>query len=155
MKTIKYLLSTLAVLFLLTNTSCKKDFYTDVNKNPNSPPAVVPYVILSTVEGAMGFTQSSTHCFFTSLFMQQGYASSRQAAAYYQYVVTSQDLDDPFGNWYTSVMENDKQLMILADARSDNQYSGVSRILMAFALQQVVDAWGSVPYSQALLGLDQ
>jgi hypothetical protein len=88
------------------------------------------------------------------MFTQQTLGASCQAAAYYQYVVTGQDLDDPFSNWYTSVMENDYQLMKLADQRADNQYSGISRILMAFALQQVVDAWGSTPYSQAFNGLD-
>src|SRR5204862_8254140 len=111
---------------------------TDVNKNPNTPPSVVPYVLLTSVEGGLGFTQSSTHCFFTSMFTQQTQGVSRQAYAYNQYVVTSQDLDDPWGNWYTAVMENDLKLMQLSDSRIDNAFSGVSRILMAFALQQVV-----------------
>src|SRR5258708_282780 len=139
MKKIKYIMLVLAAFTLLIASSCKKTFYTDVNRNPNTPPHVVPYVLLSSVEGALGYTQSSTHCFFTFILKQKNQGASRQAYAYYQYIFTSQDFDDPWSNWYTSVMENDVTLMNLADSLSDNQYSGISRIIMAFSLQQVVD----------------
>ena len=43
---------------VLTVTSCKKSFFSDVNVNTNAPEAssVVPGVMLSTVEGALGYT---------------------------------------------------------------------------------------------------
>ncbi|MEI6817673.1 MAG: hypothetical protein WCL14_13770, partial [Bacteroidota bacterium] len=82
MKTLKYIIMALAVGSLLIVSSCKKTFYTDVNNNPNTPPTVVPYVLLSSVEGALGFTVTSTHCFYTSLLTQQTFGASRQAAAY-------------------------------------------------------------------------
>jgi hypothetical protein len=154
MKSLKYFAFILTTL-LLFSTSCKKEFFTDVNDNPNSPPQIVPYVLLSSTEGALGWTSGSTHSFFTSILTQQVEGASRQAFAYNQYIFTSQDFDDPWSNWYTSVMENDKTLMDIADSKGDNRYSGISRVIMAYAVQQVVDAWGSVPYSKALQGFNE
>jgi len=152
MKKTKYIIILIAgsVLF----SACKKDFFTEVNDNPNAPPTanMVPYALLSTVEGALAYTQGSTHSFMVSMLTQQTQGFSRQAYAYDQYVFTSQDFDDPWSNWYTAVMENNKKLMELADGKGYNQYSGVSRILMAYSLMVVVDSWGSIPYSNALLG---
>jgi len=50
------------------------------------------------------------------------------------------------------VLENDRVLMQLADARGFNAYGGVARILLAYTLQLTVDCWGAIPYSKALLG---
>ncbi len=150
MKKLKYIIPIIALALMLS--SCKKDFFTKVNENPNAPPTMVPYALLSSVEGALGFTQGSTHSLISSMLTQQTDGYSRQAYAYNQYVFTSQDFDDQWSNWYTSVMENDKKLMDLADGKKYNQYSGVARILMAYSLQIVVDNWGSVPFSNALQG---
>jgi hypothetical protein len=49
-------------------------------------------------------------------------------------------------------MENNHDLMKNADAGGYNAYSGISRILMAYTLQIMVDSWGDIPYSEALQG---
>ncbi|WP_431210927.1 SusD/RagB family nutrient-binding outer membrane lipoprotein [Puia sp. P3] len=40
----------------------------------------------------------------------------------------------------------------MADAKGYHAYSGIARILKAYTMQLAVDNWGSVPYSNALLG---
>ena len=148
----------LLVLFIaLVGTSCKKTFFTDVNKNVNAPAStsIVPGVLLSTVEGTLAYTQGGDFSRYTSLITQQTQSDSRQAGAYYQYIFTSVDFDALWGNLYTSVMENNRTLMQLADSKGNNRYSGISRVLMAYTLQLTVDAWGAVPYSKALQGASQ
>lgn len=142
------------VLTAVLSASCKKSFFTDVNVNPNAPPpgSIVPGVLLSTVEGALAYTQGGDISRFTSLVIQQTQSNSRQAGGYYQYIFTSGDFDGLWSNLYTSVMENNKTLMRLADSKGNNRYSGISRVLMAYTLQLTVDAWGTVPYSKAFQG---
>ena len=153
MKIIKITTPIVLATVLFLHTSCNKSFFTDVNNNPNAPSNVVPSTLLSTVEGSLAFTQGGDMSRFTSMFTQQTLGASRQAGAYYQYIITSQDIDGLWANMYTSVMENDNTLMQAADAKGYNVYSGISRVLMAYSMQLMVDCWGKVPYSQAFQGI--
>ena len=152
MKLIK--ISTLVLLggALLFNASCKKTFFTTANYNPNSPLSVTPATLLSTVEGSLAYAQGGDMSRFTSMFVQQTNGVSRQSQAYEQYIFTGQDVDDEWGNMYTSVMENNYKLMRLSDSVGYNVYSGVARVLMAYSLQITVDNWGKMPYSQSFQG---
>jgi len=153
MKSLSKIYSSIAILSLLmVQISCKKEIFTKTNVNPNSPSAVTPGNILPAVETGLAYTQGGDITRFANMFVQQNVGFSRQSAAYYTYVTTSTDFDSPWGNMYTSVMGNNKDLMQKADAAGYNTYSGISRILMAYSLQLLVDMWGSVPYSQALTG---
>ena len=142
-------------LVLLFNASCSKDQFTAVNVNQNAPDSnsVTPSILLTTIEGSVAYTQGGDMSRFASMFMQQTYGYSRQSQAYYQYIFTSQDVDGLWGNLYTSIMQNNVKLMTLSDKRSYNEYSGISRVLMAYALQIGVDNFGSMPYSYAFGGM--
>ncbi len=144
----------LALMLLVLGISCKKSFYTDVNKNVNAPDpsSIIPSVLLSTVEGTLAYTQGGDFSRYTSLITQQTSSNSRQAGAYYQYIFTSVDFDSPWGNIFTSVMQNDHTLIQNADSKKDSAYGGISRILMAYSLQLAVDSWGAIPYSDAFQG---
>ncbi len=144
----------LLLLVLSLFMSCKKNSFTDANENPNAPGTVVPSVILPSVEISLAYTQGGDNARFTTLFVQQSVGFSRQAQAYYSYVLTSTDFDTEWSNMYTSVLGNNKDLLDRSDAGNYNVYSGISRIIMAYSLQVLVDTWGDVPYSQALKGND-
>jgi hypothetical protein len=147
---VKLLLS----VMLLVVVSCKKSFFTEANINTNAPEpgSIVPSVMLSTVEGTLAYTQGGDLSRYASLITQQTLGFSRQAQGYYGYTFTSVDFDHVWGNFYTAVMENNLTLLRIADARNDNAYGGISRILMAYTLQLSVDTWGSIPYSDAFQG---
>ena len=137
---------------MLLNSSCKKTFFTNANNNPNAPKTVTPSVMLSTVEGSLAYVQGGDMSRFSSMFMQQTFGASRQCAAYYQYTITNQDVDQVWSNMYTSVLMNDDSLMRPSDNKGYSLYSGVARVLMAYSLQLTVDFWGSAPYSTAFMG---
>ena len=142
------------ILAFVVFSSCKKEFFTDVNNNPNAPSSVPPGTVLTTIEGALAYTQGGDLSRFSSLFTQQTFGVSRQSAAYYQYIMTSQDADNLWGNLYTTTMSNCKTLIDTCDAKGYVAYAGVGRILMAYTLQLTVDAYGKIPYSQAFKGID-
>src|SRR5664279_1330626 len=148
------LLIIVAIAIMVLAMSCKKSFYTSVNRNPNAPDptSIIPSVVLSTVEGTLAYTQGGDISRYTSLLTQQTSSTSRQAGAYYQYIFTSVDFDSPWGNLFTSVMENNHTLMQISDSKGDNAYGGISRILMAYSLQIAVDEWGSMQYSESFQG---
>jgi hypothetical protein len=144
----------LLAIVLLSVTSCKKSFFSNVNENLNAPDsaAVIPSSLLPTVQLNLAYTVGGDISRFTSLITQQTFGFSRQAQGYYTYVFTSTDFDSPWGNLYTGVMENNYLLIKIADSRGDNAYSGVGRILMAYTLQMMVDLWGPIPYTDAFHG---
>lgn len=144
----------LAIIILLSGVSCKKTFFTGANRNTNAPDSgsITPNVLLPNVESSLAYATGGDLSRYSSLFTQQTLGSGRQAQGYYGYTLTSVDLDQLWGNMYTAVMENNKMMMNIADARKDNGYGGISRVLMAYSLQVVVDSWGSVPYSDAFKG---
>lgn len=154
MKTIKILILISAISGTLITSSCKKEFFTDANNNPNSPETVTPASLLSTVEGSIAYTQGGDLSRYTSMFVQQTLGVARQAQGWYSYIFTSQDVDAMWGNFYTQALENNYLLIQQADEGGYNQYAGVGRICMAYTLQVVVDSWGNVPYSEAFRGLD-
>jgi hypothetical protein len=141
-------------IVLLGPAACKKSFYADVNANPNAPSAVsiTPSVLLSGIEGSLGYMQGGDLSRFASLNIQQVKGSLRQVSAYYQYIFTSTDFDVLWANIFTPILQNDNVLQQLSDAKGFHAYSGVSRILKAYVLQLTVDTWGSVPYSKAFQG---
>ena len=153
----KFTGAVLGFALILSGASCKKSFYTGANINPNAPEpsSIIPSVMLSTVEGAIAYSIGGDFSRFSSLNLQQTKGVSRQAQGYYTYVYTSQDFDNAWANTYTAVLENNKVLQDISDARKFHAYSGVARILKAFMLQTAVDTWGSIPYSDALQGNDQ
>lgn len=153
MKTIKsYIAIGASVVFLLTSTSCTKEFYTKANNNPNAPGSVPSNTLLSGVEVSLAYTQGGAASQFTSLFTQQTYGAQRQAQAYYDYILTPADPEYLWDQMYTDVMENDHVLMTQAQAAGQNEYYGIANIIMAYSIQTCVDVWGKIPYSTAFQG---
>lgn len=156
----KYIFKNLLILILLPvvlfqSSSCSKESFTKANVNPNAPDSAVvtPANILPSVEISLAYAEGGDLARFAGLFVQQYVGAFRQSQAYYDYIVTGGDLDNVWGNIYTSVLGNNKDLLTRADSNHYNVYGGISRILMAYTLQVVVDEWGSVPYSTALQGI--
>jgi hypothetical protein len=153
MKTaLKYIMMIVMTTSLLTVTSCKKTFYTSVNNNPDALTKAPLNTILPVVETGLAYVQGGNQSLFISLFTQQTLGVSFQAGAYYEYTITSQDIEQQWDEMYINAMENDYTLMNQADASNAYEYSGIARIIMAYCLQTMVDCWGNIPYSQAFQG---
>src|SRR5436309_14530712 len=123
MKAIKIFISITAISALLITSSCKKDFFTEVNIDPNAPDSVNPSSLLSTVEGSLGYSQGSDLSRYSSMFTQQTLGAARQAQAYYNYIFTTQDFDQLWGNLFSQTMENNILLIQTSDEKGYHQYA--------------------------------
>ena len=137
---------------VLVTSSCKKSFFTDQNINPNALETATPDLLLPTVEAALAYTQGGDQSRFTALLTQQMFGANSQSQTYYNYGLNPGVFDNLWPDLYTSTLENDYDLIRIADKGGYNRYGGIGRILMAYEMQVSVDLWGDLPYSQAFRG---
>jgi len=153
MKLNKIKIFAVAGMLALSAGACKKSFFTNVNKNPNAVDFVNPNLLLPSCEIALAFTQGGDLSRYSSLLTQQAYGAQNQSAAFYTYGINAGTFENGWADMYTSTVENIYALKTSCDSIGFyNAYAGVSRILMAYSLQLLVDDWGDVPYTEALRG---
>ena len=150
-KYIFFLLAITGVLF----ASCKKDFL-DVNNDPNRPTDnnITPQQIFPAAAVEVGDREPNDFGFaqnWVGYFAANGdFARDQQQTSY--------DIDFNFGdalwtNYYSTLFDlyQVKTKSLVPDG--DTVLAGASMILSAKLFQELVDVYGSVPYSQAFQNL--
>ena len=137
------------LLTTLINFSCKK--YLDVNTNPNlvyNPP-INSLLVNSTYQTGLNVFRMGN---ITSYYVQ--YLASPNAGGDRD-TYKEEDLSGTWSSFY-DVMTDIKELRKLAAAKGDNasEHMGVAKLLMAWNLNMLINTFGDVPFSQALLGKD-
>ncbi len=140
----------LALLSALATTPGCKDFY-DVNVNPLAPTKAEMFSLLPVTQVAMTTAlgnSPSGMSQFTMALMQQ-LANSRN-------IGTFQQSGDAFSNeWsslYSDMLINNEQIITQGTTEQNWTYVGIAQLQRAFVFSQMVDLWGSIPYSEALKG---
>ena len=120
------------------------DDYLDVNDDPNNP----------TSAPALGLLTNAT--FETA---QNTYRMGSTTSYYVQYLASPNtgsalDTQEPlsFGNdWFNlyNVLTDLSDLELLAEEQGATQLNGMAKIMKAYNLALLVDAWGDVPYQDA------
>ncbi len=134
----------------LVLTSCKK--YLDINANPNSPTDenITPELIFPQAAESVGAIQGVGPWGFLDNWM--GYFASNGDFARDQQQ-TSYNIDFSFSNgvWstYYNALFDLHQVETKALAKGDTALAGASMILSAKLWQELVDAFGNIPYSNA------
>jgi hypothetical protein len=149
----KKLLFSFIILAALSNSGCKK--FIDVNNDPNRPEDVSEKLLLGPIElniansVSAGAEQSIPA--FTNHFMQT-VAYNQAIPNFGTYQVTTSDQNPTWTAVYTTCLQNLQTLITKADAGGRTNYSAIGRILTAYVLGVATDAWGDIPYSDALKG---
>jgi hypothetical protein len=146
-------------------TSCTKDFL-DINKDPNRPTKVELVKLLpSTEQGlayALGFTNDNRGARglteVLSVYTHQ--ITVRESAD--QYGATGTDLNingawtgiyasaqQQVGNDYLGTLQNAEVIIAQATSQNNLIYAGIAQVIKAYAMSELVDAFGNVPYSEA------
>ena len=139
---------TLLTVGALASTGCQTDL-TALNTNPNSPttaPATSLFTnaVVTSVGRFAGNTLSST-----SLFAQH--------IAQVQYVDEDRGhlrpgaMDAFFGAYAAELEDLEKVAAIGVESKSPNT-TGPARVMQAWGFQNMTDAFGDIPYSEALKG---
>ncbi|GGG51866.1 SusD/RagB family nutrient-binding outer membrane lipoprotein [Hymenobacter glacieicola] len=131
-------------------TAC--DDFLDINQDPNSILTPPTNNLLVAAETNLGFLMGSDLHRYTSLFAQQfaGQGGLVQPVDYDRYIITATDMNNL---WRTSIYANaqaDMKKLIEQTQSSSPKYAGISKIMQAFLFAVTTDAFGDIPYSQAL-----
>jgi len=144
-------------LFLAAGTlllgSCKK--FLDINKNPNvaNDPGVEVVLPSAEVEIAhvLGNNFQVNGCFWSQYWTQSPLAN--QYKQYDQYQPSTDNYNRAWGTLYDGALTDLKYVYGKAKSVNNKNYMAISKLLSAYTFQLITDAWGDVPYTQALKGL--
>ena len=147
MKKLSCLILTAAVLI----TSGCSDQYFDINTNPNTPTAVSPELILSNALAvtAARLTHNQTGNFFGGYWAPSGSYSGFFEERQYDY--NSTYATNVWINCYDN-LEDYQQIEDAAIKQNWQAVSGIAKVMKVYNYQILVDAYGNVPYSDALKG---
>ena len=156
MKNILKYLNVLIVILLLT--SCEE--YLDVNVDPNNPTSATPDLILPV---AQKYTANIIHASdgggrranSIGNMIMYNWSQSDGFAWYpdeFKYNVTSSFYSTIFNDSYSSALKQ-YQLLTQLEEKYD-YYKAIGMIMKAYHFQLLVDFYGDVPYSEALLRKD-
>lgn len=142
-------ISLLIVILLLT--SCN-DFL-DVNTDPNNPTEVAPNLVLPVGQNYTAqLIQNDRRVNSLGNMMMYNWSQSDGFSWYtdeFKYLVTSSFYRNIFNNSYTQPL---KQYQVLEQLTSEyDYYRAIAKIMKAYHFQILVDMYGNIPYSEALL----
>jgi|WetSurMetagenome_2_1015567.scaffolds.fasta_scaffold02043_8 hypothetical protein len=149
----KKLLILLTVLLAL-GTSCKKDFLSVNEVNPNSASSVPANLVLtaalnttSRIETLPG-NYSFVYLWYGCMSVSGGYS---QPAALTAYNLLNSNYQ---GNWSNSYLnlQNYDYIEKNSATPQTQPYLAIAKIMKVYIYQYLVDTYGNVPYSQALQG---
>src|SRR5690606_9460306 len=149
----KYLVAcTMACMMGLT--SCEKDFL-DVNVNPNSPASSTEALTLPAGMGTTAFVMANQFQLLGNFWAQHWTQAggAQQYRAIDQYQITSSDYDGRvWGEFYAGALADFDYVANKANAEDNPNYAAIAEIMKAYVFQVLTDAYGDIPYTQALQG---
>ncbi|MBC8110925.1 MAG: SusD/RagB family nutrient-binding outer membrane lipoprotein [Verrucomicrobia bacterium] len=151
MKKIKFILVSI-LLTSMVATSC--DEFLGDNISPNNLKTAPLPLALTAAQSAMTFHLSSDLYLWSAIFTQQlgGQGSATQPRFFDQYIVTNTDVNNAFSYFYTGAGTDFNYVIAASELEGSPAYAGISKICKAFMFSIQVDAWGKIPYSDALEG---
>lgn len=159
MKTMKYILSVMVLVIAFATTSCEK---LD-NINPKAPTEVPVNTLFSNAEVALvnQINSMSVNNNTTRLLVQYWQETTYFSEARYDF--SGRNIPDNFSTaLYRNVimdLKEAKNILIAKEftgglaTQRDNQVA-IADILQVYAYQVVVDAFGDMPYTEALMGIE-
>lgn len=143
----------LSVTSLLFVTSCTD--YLDINQNPNSaisvsPDLVLPQAIVTTASVSVTFNNYGAHF--------GGYVANAGGYSGFGNLLNYNLTPNDYGSLWSSTFSNLKDYNdVLQNTEGNGQLSYINaaaKIMMILSYQRLVDAYGNIPYSNSLLGLE-
>jgi len=143
----------LLIFFIIVLTGCKKEFVEGYAEDPNRPIDVPLNVLLPGAQIHSVYVSAGDLNRITNVIMQQMTGADRSYLGIDRYVIAGSEFETLWTfNAYAGGMKDLSIMMQKAQASDSPHYQGVAEILMALNLGTLTDAFGDVPYSDALLG---
>ncbi|WP_053991537.1 SusD/RagB family nutrient-binding outer membrane lipoprotein [Mangrovimonas sp. TPBH4] len=133
---------------LATTLSCTKDFE-EVNTNPNYPGSASPEYLIPGIMRELGYNWGGKA-------WEEGFTTV-QYAARLQFTDQDRYIWNATSNPYNFVYDSMRDVMNVINVSQDNEnmqgYYGVGLVLKSFIYSYATDAYGDVPYANAIMGL--
>ena len=149
----KYTILATAIAFVCSGC---EDFL-DVNVSPNSPIEVTNKVLLPPVQVGTAWGSHNELNRLTSPIMQQMAGAAGAPSSYDVYGITSAEtgLTNAWRFDFYGSMVNLQEMIRIGNETGSPAYAGIAKLLKAYNFAVLTDIWGSVPYSEALLGIEK
>lgn len=147
----QYIVTLLLLFSASTFYSCKK--YLDINEDPNSPTKVNEQLMLPAILTTFSFEVAGGQPVRTSSFWTKHLAYAVAGPHEGNYRFTGNDADN-FWRYasYSDVMKNSNNLINLANTNGNTSYSAIAKIILAWNMSYITDAFGDAPFSEAFKG---
>ena len=129
------------------------DFLTGpgLDNNPNAPSTATPNVLLTGITANQIVNLNGDIARNGSIFVQQMAGTGSQYLSIAHYNLTENDLNQVWPAFYQSGGLLDlRKLQAMTRARGDSVYLGVAQVWEALSMGTLADAFGDIPYSEAL-----
>jgi hypothetical protein len=134
-------------LLILCGSGCERD-YLDINADPNSPTTVSVDRILPAAQVNVGFVMGNEMQRITGAIMQHYAGAGNQLLTYDQYDIQGSDVDDVWTGIYSGILQDLNQIERTPEVNAG--YTGISKLLRAYIYSVATDAFGDIPYTDAL-----
>ncbi len=142
----KYKVTIIALVTIMFAIGCTKDFET-INTNPNSPISVNPDLILPQIQRDMMNALLNESWGIGNIVIQH--------TAKNQFVNEDRYLWGELNGIWNAVYDNLRDLnniLLFSEANGQNNVKAVGLIMRAWMISLVTDAYGDVPFSEAIKG---
>ncbi|EOR96549.1 hypothetical protein ADIARSV_0278 [Arcticibacter svalbardensis MN12-7] len=131
--------------------SCKDSL--DINYDPNSPSDVTEKLMLPAILSTFSFEVAGGDPVRTATLLTKNVADATDGPHQGNYQITSNDVDN-FWRYssYTDIMKTSSELITKADANGNPSYSAIAKIMIAWNMSYITDAFGDAPFSEAFQG---
>jgi len=139
---------------MLLWSSCEKYLdCLDCETDPNNPTVTTPALLLTIGEVATFSNYEGNLARVPQIWTQHLAGTDFQFYEFAQYNQTDNDVENEWNQLYGDCFINMKQL--IQDFGDGNPwYRGMAKVITAMNLGLATDTWGDVPWSEALLGLE-
>lgn len=139
----KWALKSTLVLALM---SCTSDFL-DINVDPNNPSTASLDFLLTAAEASAAFNWTRSIHQDASVFVQHFYNLAPS-----QFNITGSTYGNDFNGTYSGSLKDFDSIIKQAKEQNFKGYEGIAKVMQAYQYMMLVDAFGDVPFSEALQG---
>ncbi len=151
MKKINLILALSLLVMISICSGCKKDVL-DINQNPNDPESVDVKYVLPSAESFLAYTMGNQLQIMGGLWSQ--YWTQGPNAGQYNdedaYLYKTTDADRPWTQLYAGTLKDLNFIHEQSIKDKQNNYAAVALFLEAYTYQVITDAWGDVPFTEAV-----
>jgi hypothetical protein len=142
----KYIIP-IAVLGSVMLSSCKKGYF-DINVDPNNPSTLPVQNLLTNIETDIAF-QNTLGGVSGALEVLVHRITQREEPNAYVLTTGGGIPGLMWNNYYISTLTNADIIIDKATTDGNFRYRGIAKIIKAFAVHQLVDLYGDVPFTEA------